>query len=292
LAGQFLDAPDKVEIIVDMVSKIVEGGLRVRGQGPTKNSTSGPLVSVITVVLNRESCLERAIRSVLKQTYGNIEYVIVDGGSNDGTLDVIRRFDMHIDYWISEPDEGMYDAMNKGIDLCLGEIIGILNSDDWYEPDAIERVVAAFEGNSSASLVCGAMRMWPSNEKPYRIKRPLNPLPVHCAMPFNHPTCFFREDVYARTGKFDSSFCTAADYDLILRFLRTGDSIVALDCVISNFRAGGTTTNNVYPPIRQLWSILRKNGFGALSALMGISYRLVRNIPSVIKIPCKRINRE
>ena len=108
-----------------------------------KNDIQHPLVSIITVVLNGESHLEHTINSVLCQTYENLEYIIIDGGSSDGTQDIIRKYQDKIDYWISESDDGIYDAMNKGILQAKGELIGILNSDDWYELETVELMVNA-----------------------------------------------------------------------------------------------------------------------------------------------------
>ena len=93
-----------------------------------------PKVSIITVCLNSEKTLEQAIQSVISQTYKNIEYIIVDGASTDGTLDIISKYENKITKWVSEKDQGLYYAMNKGIDMATGDIVGIINSDDWYEP--------------------------------------------------------------------------------------------------------------------------------------------------------------
>src|SRR4051812_41105410 len=94
-----------------------------------------PLISVITVVYNGAATLERTIKSVLKQTYKNIQYIIIDGRSNDGTIDIIKKYEKYISYWVSEPDKGIYDAMNKGVAAATGTLVGILNSDDYYVPD-------------------------------------------------------------------------------------------------------------------------------------------------------------
>ena len=102
-------------------------------------------VSIITVVLNNVQHIENCINSVLNQTYGNIEYIIIDGGSTDGTIDLIKKYEKQISRWVSEPDRGIYDAMNKGIMKSSGDIIGILNSDDMYADEkVIEKVVDCF----------------------------------------------------------------------------------------------------------------------------------------------------
>jgi glycosyltransferase involved in cell wall biosynthesis len=118
-------------------SRSIEGGLRKRGI--RKSSTLEPLITVITVTYNSASSLEDTILSVLKQSYSNIEYIIIDGGSQDGTLDIIKKYDHAIDYWASEPDKGIYDAMNKGILLASGEWLNFLNAKDIFcEPGTID----------------------------------------------------------------------------------------------------------------------------------------------------------
>ena len=117
------------------------------------NSYSSPLVSIITVVFNGERFIEKTINSVISQTYKNIEYIIIDGGSTDKTLDIIRQYEDRIDYWISEPDNGIYNAMNKGIKLSRGKLIGLINSDDWYMENAVETVVARYLANSDRANI-------------------------------------------------------------------------------------------------------------------------------------------
>ena len=135
-----------------------EGGTRNRGE--LKRSVSNqPLISIITVVRNGEVHLEEAIKSVLNQSYGNIEYVVIDGNSTDSTLDIIRKYEDRIDYWISEPDKGISDAFNKGIALCKGEWIGIINADDWYELDTFNNIIQQAKASNS-SVIYGNMQVW------------------------------------------------------------------------------------------------------------------------------------
>ena len=109
-----------------------------------------PLISIITVSYNAVKTIEDTILSVINQTYPNIEYIIIDGGSTDGTLDIIKKYQDKITYWVSEPDKGIYDAMNKGIAKANGELIGIINADDWYELDAVQNVVLEFNNTRPA----------------------------------------------------------------------------------------------------------------------------------------------
>ena len=120
---------------------------------------SNPLVSIITVTYNAEKYLEQTIKSVISQSYKNIEYIIIDGMSSDGTVDIIKRYQKYIAHFSSEPDKGIYDAMNKGIKKANGELIGIINSSDFYEPDAVETVVSAYLQNKGAGIFHGNINM-------------------------------------------------------------------------------------------------------------------------------------
>lgn len=130
--------------IPDSDKKIAEGGLRLRGLYKT-GSKEKPLVSVVTVVYNGARYLEDTIKSVIEQTYGNVEYIIVDGGSQDGTLDIIKKYEHVIDYWVSEPDKGMYDGLSKGFQVVSGEVMAYLNAGDLYVNTALDAVVSIFK---------------------------------------------------------------------------------------------------------------------------------------------------
>lgn len=213
--------------------RISEGGRRTKDY--FKSSLDGdPLVSVITIVLNGVKYLENAIRSVLNQTYGNVEYIIIDGGSNDGTLDVIRKYGDQIDYWVSEGDDGIADAFNKGISLCAGEVIGIINADDWYEPDAIEKIMAC---SIHPAVYCGNVQYWNEGEKDYVFTTNIHGLSKE--MTLNHPAIFVSASIYQKYGVFDSKYKYAMDYELLLRFYIKGVEFVRINSVLSNMRLAG-----------------------------------------------------
>ena len=117
-----------------------------------------PLISVITVSYNAVTTIEQTILSVINQTYSNIEYIIIDGGSTDGTVDIIRKYADRIAYWVSEPDKGIYDAMNKGTKKANGEYIAFLNSDDWYELDAVSIIAQFADGKND--LISGIIKLY------------------------------------------------------------------------------------------------------------------------------------
>ncbi|MBK3333194.1 glycosyltransferase [Persephonella atlantica] len=209
-----------------------------------------PLVSVITVVYNGERYIEGTIQSVINQTYPNIEYIIIDGGSTDRTIDIIKNYEDYIDYWISEPDNGIYDAMNKGLESATGDIIGFLNSDDFYASNnTIEKVVKEFIAQKVDSVygdliyvnskdTSKIIRYWKS--KPY--KRGLFKKGWHPP----HPTFFVKKEVYEKYGVFNLKFKIAADYELMLRFLEKYQiSSSYISEVLVKMRIGGKSNKNI-----------------------------------------------
>ncbi len=261
-----------------------EGGLRTQGYFK-KSLPDIPLISVITVVFNGEKYLEETIQSVLGQTYDNVEYIIIDGASTDGTLDVIRKYEHAIDYWVSEKDCGIYDAMNKGIIASQGQIIGIVNSDDYYEQDTCKMVTKTCKNNPDAYLVHGAMRRIDEDKNVDSVYGSKKDFSEILMAPFNHPACFFHAEFYRKYGIFDKNFVTAADYDLMLRFKGKNLKDVYIDKVLSNFRKVGTTSQLSLFPARQIWSLLRKNEYSYRNCVYACSYRMLIWISSrILKI--------
>ena len=218
----------------------IEGGRRLRGI--LKSSEPGrPLITVITVVFNRVRHLQRAIESVLSQSYENIEYIIIDGGSTDGTLDVIRKFDDSIDYWLSEADAGIYNAMNKGIRLCSGEIIGLLNADDFYFPSSGEEVVSSYNYSGSGIYYGKQMNFIEYEDFCYfAVARPDLSRMFEKPSIF-HPACFVHNEVYKRVGLFDEGYKVIADYDFLLRCLESEVPFFLIDKTLTGFRSGGAS---------------------------------------------------
>ena len=186
----------------------LKGGLRARGRN--KESTSDlPLITVITVVLNCSWHLERTILSVINQNYKNIEYIIIDGGSTDGTLDIIKKYENGIDYWISENDEGIYDAMNKGLDAAHGEWIFFLGADDiLHDSNVIENMVTSISGD--LSLIFGDIKY--SDNKIIRSKFGLATL-LHNTV--HHQSALYNAELF-RNWRFDRTLKVVSDYELNL----------------------------------------------------------------------------
>src|SRR5215203_801556 len=181
----------------------VEGGQRLRGI--TASATAGkPLVSVITVVFNGAKHVEETIRAVAEQTYPNIEHIVIDGGSTDGTLDILTHYDSHIGYWMSETDNGLYDAMNKGVALVSDAESYILfaNADDTLDsPDAIERAIFASAGED---LLYGKMILADAQVSAV-VGHPVE-LADLARQTICHPATFVRRKVFDTVGRFDTSY--------------------------------------------------------------------------------------
>ena len=216
-------------------------------------------VSLITVSYNSASTIADTLKSVQFQTYQDIEYIVVDGNSSDGTIEIVKQFldasQGLVTKFLCERDKGIYDAMNKGLAMATGDIIGVLNSDDFYcSNDVIEEVVRAFQQNKTDCLygdlnyvdpidTSKIVRKWRSGS--FRKENFLRGW-----MP-PHPTFFVRKTCYDRFGKFDTQFKSAADYELMLRFLfKESCSAVHLPKVMIHMRAGGVSNVSLKNRIR------------------------------------------
>ncbi len=199
-------------------------------------------ISVITVVLNGAETIEKTIRSVLEQDYPDIEYIIIDGGSEDGTIDIIKKYEKRIACFVSEPDNGIYYAMNKGIERATGDIIGIINSDDWYEPGCFKTVAADFEEHDN-DIVYGDLNRIGENGIEKRELRELKYLCLGMVLP--HPTVFVKKSVYGKIGLFDTSYKIAADYDFLLRCYMAGVRFGYIPETLADFTLGGISVKHL-----------------------------------------------
>lgn len=226
-------------------------------------------VSIITVCYNSEQTIESTIQSVLNQTYSNIEYIIIDGNSADGTLDIIEKYKESFGeklIVVSEKDDGIYDAMNKGIRLASGELIGIINSDDYYEKNAVEVIVNAHQKNKENNILAvyyGGTAMV-SDGAVKRIEYS-NHEKLEESM-ITHPSCFVTSKTYEELGCFDVQYCCVADYDFMLRAKKSGKVLfVPISEPIANFSLGGTcSTSKAYIDLLQL-----KINYGMMSYFEG-----------------------
>jgi len=205
-----------------------------------QNSLTLPKVTIITVVFNSVHTLEKTIQSIINQTYANKEYIIIDGGSTDGSIDIIRKYEDSIDYWVSETDKGLYYAMNKGLKYATGSWINFMNSgDDFYEDTTIEKIF--LKAQTCDILYGNVMFGFDSNNnllvKPQKLDF------FWKGMPFVHQSCFIRTDLMLKHS-FDTQYKLVADYDSIYKMYVGGNSFHYLDLTICNFLAGGMSDNN------------------------------------------------
>lgn len=205
-------------------------------------------ISIITVVWNNKKTIKDAIESVLGQTHKDIEYIIIDGASTDGTVEVVKSYGNKISKFVSEPDNGLYDAMNKGIALASGDVVGILNSDDFYiDNGVIERIVKEFEEKQTDSVFADLVYVKSENlDKIVRHYDSSYFTPQKFAygwMPA-HPTFFVKKWVYEKYGVFRTDLKIGADFDILARFLYTHKiSYSYMKEVLVKMRLGGVSTS-------------------------------------------------
>lgn len=206
-------------------------------------------ISIITVVYNADAFLKDCIQSVIEQTYSNIEYIIVDGGSTDRTISVIENYTNFIAHFISEKDDGLYDAINKGIKLATGEVIGILNADDMLAgKHTIEQVARAFEQNNTDGVYGDLNYVHPTNMNVVRAwkSKQANFTDIEEGWMPAHPTLYLKKMLFEKYSNYALDMGTAADYDLILRFFHKHKiTATYLPFLMVNMRTGGVSNKSI-----------------------------------------------
>jgi glycosyltransferase involved in cell wall biosynthesis len=241
-------------------------------------------LSLITVVYNGDRYLKDCIESVISQTYSNIEYIVIDGGSTDKSPAIIEEYKQHIHYFISEKDKGMYDALNKGIAVATGEVVGILNADDMLaSPSVIAEIVAAFE-LPNADAVYGNLN-YVHAEKPHQIIRrwiakPYTKQSLKLGWMPAHPTFYVKKEIYTNYGGYKLNYGTAADYELMIRFLyQYHINAVCLNRLIVNMRIGGMSNSSViqrYNAFINDYRAIKHNGIPF--AFMAVLFKKLRKL--------------
>ena len=206
-------------------------------------------ISIITVAYNSAETIGDTFESVANQTYNDIEYIVVDGGSTDGTLDLIKKYESHISKWISEPDEGLYDAMNKGVSMATGDVVGLINSDDLFcDKQAIEKVMGVFINKHSLDSVYADLFYVSQNNTNNIVRSWLTGAQKKFKTGWHpaHPTFYIKNDVYKKYGAFDLSYRLAADFEIMLRFLEKHKiSTHYLKEPLVKMRLGGETNKSL-----------------------------------------------
>ncbi|NWD23835.1 glycosyltransferase [Pseudomonas yamanorum] len=243
-------------------------------------------ISIITVSYNSEKTIRDTIESVLSQKYSSVEYIVVDGSSTDNTMSIVAEYGGSIATVVSEPDKGIYDAMNKGIALATGDVIGILNSDDFYENDsALDTVAAAFRRNPESALIFGDV-VFVDPEDLKHVTR------VYTAGHFKawklrfgwmppHPGTFIRTDVYKEVGLYSTLYTISADYEMFVRLLLLKQFKFAhINKVLVRMRSGGVSTSGFKSSLKLNMEIVqacRRNGVytNLLMVLSKIPFKLM-----------------
>ena len=240
-----------------------------------------PKLSIITPCLNAKKTIRDTIESVLQQGLDDIEYIIIDGGSNDGTLDIINEYADTIDVIVSEPDRGISDAFNKGVTLAKGDYIGIVNADDYYEPNALEAILSTALEHHRPDIIHGSLRYVTPEEGEY-VEHP-NMEHIWRYMSAFHPTMFIHRTAYESIGMYRLDFHYAMDSEWVHRALSNGLTFAQSQQVISNMRLGGVSHKNMRQSLLEFRrSVILHRKYRFLS-----SYCFIRQliIQTMIKIP-------
>ena len=218
-----------------------EGGLRTKGYFK-KSYEDKPLISIITVVYNGEKYLEETIQSVINQTYDNVEYIIIDGGSTDGTLDIIKKYEDRIDYWVSERDKGIYDAMNKGIDVASGDWLVFINSSDTLHRDSCDLILEYLENSlCECDLIAFGYSIVNIKDK-LKSKNFIPSLNKKWKMPSSHNSIIYRLNTL-KDNKFNLKYKYASDFHQLNKINNTG-KICKCNYILTNSRDDGFIAHN------------------------------------------------
>lgn len=235
-----------------------------------------PLISIITVVYNGDKYLEQTIQSVINQSYKNIEYIIVDGGSTDGTLDIIKKYDSYISKWVSEADKGLYDAMNKGIGMASGELIGMINSDDWYELDCVEIMVDAYINNPNKHIFhADRFDIDDQGEKKVKKYQPSEFKFIYYGMMYNHPSMFITKQEYDK-HLYNINLKALSDYQFVLEsFLRDKSIFRYIEKTLVNYRLDGISANlSIFDKLKEGFISRKISGLNLFQNLFSLFFRL------------------
>ena len=256
-----------------------------------------PKISIITISYNSEKTIERAIKSIINQEYENLEYIVIDGGSKDHTVGIIEKYGYAISKWVSERDDGISDAFNKGIKLATGDIVGIINSDDGLEPNALNTLAEYYD--ETIDVYRGNIFFW--NEDTGNKIREIPSMTFNYSglgLRFCHQGTFVSKRAYECYGMFNKEYKYNMDFDLLLRFQNKGAKFKYINADMAYFTMGGITFSKFSKSQMKEWeTIIRNNGASLLDVYL---YRIVKiskmfikrfiNIDFVLKIKNRKSN--
>ena len=239
---------------------------------------NNPKISIITVTYNSEKHLEEAMLSVINQPYENKEYIIIDGGSTDGTLNIVNKYRNQIAYFVSEPDKGISDAFNKGIKVATGDLIGIINSDDFMMPDILSKVAEQYE--PGVDLYRGYTLVWNEkrNTKHYMYPNHHFAIPP-CRAIICHESSFVTSQLYERAGLYKVDYKYEMDLDLFVRFYKFRDlRVKMMDICVMTFRTGGTSSASAAKMKEERKRLIKENGGSEWDVWIFIGYHQMKYI--------------
>lgn len=245
-------------------------------------------ITIITITFNSEKTIEKTVESVIAQNYENLEYWIIDGASEDETINIIEKYSSKYDFihCISEPDNGISDAFNKGIKKSTGELIGIINSDDQLYKGALIAVDEQYR-KTKADVIYGDTVVKDTDNGLVLFKKAGNPEQLKYEMPFIHQSCFIKKEVYEQCGLYSNELKICMDYDMLARIFAKGFTFSNTYRVLSIFEYGGTSCKHPIITINEDMRVAAKYGLGKL----GVFKYKAKHIPiNIIKAALSRLN--
>lgn len=218
-----------------------------------------PKISIITITYNSENTLEETIKSIVSQNYPNLEYIIIDGASSDNTLAIVENYKEHITILVSEPDKGISDAFNKGIDRASGDIIGLINSDDILLPGSLK--ILADNYSEDIDVYRGNTMIW-DEKLNYQLRDVPSmkfPLRIFKTNSICHPSTFISRKAYLKWGTYDLNYKFMMDADLLIRFYQKGAKMLYIDKDMATFRLGGVTDSSFFSKIDEIEYLISQN---------------------------------
>ncbi|WP_036949921.1 MULTISPECIES: glycosyltransferase family 2 protein [unclassified Pseudoalteromonas] len=237
------------------------------------------VISIVTVCYNSSLTLEDTFESISKVKDDSIEYIVIDGGSTDNTLEIINKYKSIIDIFVSEPDSGIYDAMNKGLNACSGKWVAFLNSDDYYCQKTFLNILHAFKSNKYDDfdvVYSNIYRLDENTRHPYKVSKPKSLHLIGRKMVLFHPSMFMKRDSYIMLGLFDLSYKYAADYSITLKAYKKKLKFLYLDVELTYFDTGGATGINIYKSWKEVKSIQIKSGRNVIFATFDYYVQVVK----------------